>query len=175
VPLDRTLVVRVVTPDGKGVPDMNVFPRDARGWRPPEAPPATDASGRLELTGLPAAESFIRLHSDPPAPWAQAKPNELKVVPDGQEIVFALRESKPIRGIVRKPDGAGAASGVRAWRGEESVAFARSRDDGTFVLYVAAEEPDPVRLVAYGDDGLEGEMASVAPGAEGVAIELRRR
>lgn len=175
VPLDRTLVVRVVTPDGKGVPDMQVFPHDARGWRPREGTEATDASGRIEFAGLPAAEFLLRLHSHAPAPWAQAKPYELKLVPNGQEVVFTLREGKAIRGTVRKPDGAGAASGVRAWRGEESVAFARSRDDGTFVLYVAAEEPDPVRLVAYGDDGLEGEALSVAPGAEGVVIGLRPR
>ncbi len=172
VPLDRTLRVRVVTPDGTGVPDMQIVPLDARGWRPAEGAQATDASGTLELAALPAAEFVVRLWSDPPAPWAPPKQLDLKVVPNGQEIVFRFREGKPIRGVVRKPDGTGARAGVRAWRGEESVAFARCADDGTFVLHVPAEEPEPVRLVAYGDEGPEGELPSVAPGAEGVVIQL---
>jgi hypothetical protein len=98
----------------------------------------------------------------------------VKVLPNGQEITFTLREGRPIRGVVRGPDGAGVASGLTAWRGErEAVASAQSEADGTFAIYVATDEPGPFRLEAWGTQRRHGTAGGVLPGAEGVVIQLR--
>jgi RNA polymerase sigma-70 factor (ECF subfamily) len=170
---DRTLVVRVVTPAGKGVPGMQVLP-EARGLHPAREGSWTDASGRVEFSGLPAAEIQVLLFFGVPAPWAQAKPNLVKVLPNGQEVVFRLREAKPIRGVVCGPDGAGVSAGLTAWRGErEVVATAHSEADGTFAIYVATDEPGAFRLEAWGAQGMHGNVEGVVPGAGAVTIQLR--
>jgi hypothetical protein len=176
VALDRSLVVRVVAPDGKGVEGMQIS-LDARGFRA-EKPLVTDAKGRVELSGLPAGEIHVGLAMGrAPAPWAMPKSTSAQVVPNGQEVVFTLRETRVIRGSILMPDGTGAATGVRAWRGEQYVASAISEKDGTFMLYVPADEPEPVRVESHvegkGAPGLRGEVTGVAPGAEGITILLR--
>jgi len=174
VRLDRPLAVRVATPEGAGVEGMAIYVT-ARGWHPPEQQPTTtDSRGRVELTGLPAGEVTIRLASYPPPPWARPASLEVRVVPNGQEVLFALREATPISGVVRRPDGTGAQASVWAKRGQEAVAFSRSAEDGTFVLYVPAEEPEPLPIEAWCDT-LTGSTAPVAPGTEGVTIELHGR
>ena len=179
VPLDRSLRVRVMTPEGAGVRGLRIRV-SARAWRGDPPPPwITDADGRLEFSGLPAGKVFISLIADPPPPWARPKQRFREVVPDGQEIVITLREANPIRGVATRPDGAGAGGSVTAWRGRELVARGRVGSDGSFVLYVAADEPDPVRLEAYAHgaagEALRGRIEGVLPGAEGVIVPLRQR
>lgn len=172
VPLDRTLVVRVTGPDGTGVQGIQASV-DARGYRS-EKMPMTDANGRVELSGLPAGEIVVGISGNsPPPPWAKPKSNHARLVPNGQEVVFAFREAKPIRGVVLMPEGTGAETVVTAWRGkQEFVAQARSGSDGDFVLYVPADEPEPVRVEVRGSP-FRGEVDGVLPGAEGVTIRLR--
>lgn len=177
-PLDRSLRIRVTTPEEAGVPGMQVFV-SARGWRG-DPPLITDAEGRLELSGLPAGK--VRISSivmDSPPPWAPPKRRLYEVVPSGQELVFVLREANPIRGVVTWPDGTGAAGSIVAWRGDDLVARARVGSDGSFVLYVPAEEPDPVRLEAHGHGKtggpFRGLLKGVLPGADGVTVRLLER
>jgi RNA polymerase sigma-70 factor (ECF subfamily) len=178
VPLDRSLHVRVVTPEGAGVSGMQIR-ISARGWRGDPGPPwKTDADGRIEFSGLPAGKTSVHLIADPPPPWARPKQRLHEVVPDGQEIVIMLREANPIRGVVTRPGGTVAAGMVTAWRGQEWVARAVVASDGSFVLYVPADEPEPVRLeaVGHGEGGvLRGGVDGVLPGADGVTVPLRQR
>ncbi len=174
VALDRTLVVRVVTPAGEGVAGMKLW-LSGHGWRP-AAVPVTDEQGRFAASGLPAAEFHIALLSDPPAPWARARPDRLTVEPTGQEVRFTLREGSAIRGALLLPDGRGVEGYVLAWRGDELVARARSGPDGGFAIYIAADEPAPVRLEASVRDAkgatLGVTLHAVAPGSKGVELRL---
>jgi hypothetical protein len=184
VPLDRTLVVRVTGPDGSPVDGIRLN-MNARGFRA-EKPPATDAAGRVELTGLPAGEISVGLAVHrAPVPWALPKTMHAKLVPEGQEVVFAFRTAVPITGVVVLADGTRTKAALTAWRGEEYVAHATGEDDGTFAIYIPADEPAAVRLDAMGlpvgpidvtkkaPPPSRGEVTGVAPGAEGVTIRLR--
>jgi hypothetical protein len=66
---------------------------------------------------------------------------------------------------------------VTAWRGRHWVTRAKVGSDGSFVVYVPADEPDPVRLEvhAHGSPGglLRGQVEGVLPGASGVAVLVR--
>ena len=113
--------------------------------------------------------------------WAPPKTTHVRVMPRGQEIVFALREPNPIRGVVVLPDGTGTSVSVVAYRGDDILAQAASDADGSFTLNVAAEETDPVRLqvhpqpAAGGTETLFAQLKNVRPGADGVRVELNRQ
>jgi hypothetical protein len=179
VPLDRTLVVRVTGPDGTGVEGITLGV-GARGYRA-ERPPTTDANGRVEMSLLPACEIVVGLDFPfrAPAPWAMPRTTHVRLVPEGQEVVFAFRAATPIRGVVFMPDGTPAKAQVIAWRGKDMVARATGEDDGTFAIYIATDEPEPVSLQAYAGPRLadgapaHAEVAGVSPGATGVTIRLR--
>jgi RNA polymerase sigma-70 factor (ECF subfamily) len=175
VPLDRTLVVRVVRPDGTGVEGMQLF-LGGHGYRC-DKPPVTDAQGRVEVTGLPMGEINVGFAgARAPPPWAMPKPPYAHVEPNGQEVVFTLRATKTIRGVVLMPDGTPAKAGILARRGEEHVApSASAGEDGAFILYIPADEPEPVSLEAWAlteGGGPRGELDGVVPGAEGVTLRL---
>jgi hypothetical protein len=167
-----------VTPDGAGVGSMQVFFNDARGWSPGDRQPETDATGRVEVTGLPRGEFSVLLSSFPPAPWARPDSTVQRVGPETREVIFRLREGTPIRGVVLTPAGAPGQAGVIALRGGALVAHAMAAKDGSFTLYVPAEDPGPFRLEVHGTSvdggkGVRGEVDGVLPAAEGVTIRLR--
>jgi hypothetical protein len=107
------------------------------------------------------------------------KTTHVKLVPEGQEVVFAFRAATPIRGVVLLPDGKPVKPHLLAWRGRDVVARATGEEDGTFAIYIATDEPEPVRLQAYGGPRLadgapaHGGAEDVSPGALGVTIRLR--
>ncbi|MHC4730234.1 MAG: sigma factor-like helix-turn-helix DNA-binding protein, partial [Planctomycetota bacterium] len=170
---DRTLRVRVIAPDGSGVPGIGFHVTPATDFRTLE----TDAAGRIEFTNLPARELNVILsrmdYSEPWRTWARPKRYHLRAVPRGQEVVFRFRRPNPIRGVLLGEIPRRKRATVHAYRGSrDSVASALAAEDGTFVLNVAAEEAEPVRLDVYVGAARVACVPRVRPGTQGLQIQL---
>ena len=172
LPTDRTLRARAVFPDGTGLAGISfrVSPSENGGSR------RTGEDGRVEFTGLAANEVLlvqdIQTMGEPWRSFARPEKGWVRVVPDGQEIVFAFRVPNPIRGTVVGDAEKGEATTVFAYRGEDSlVAAAQVEADGRFVINTAAGEEEEVRLEVYSGHRQVAVVTGVAPGTNGVRIE----
>ena len=139
VTFDRSLVVRVVSPDGEPLEGLAVqaFPtKTEKGYTILR----TNASGIVEFTGLPSRAVKIR--------YADARRHQQfglalpavalqRVIPNGQEITFRLRATVVMRGIATLPDGVPAAAEITVWLDESQlVAQVFSGRDGRFEFRV---------------------------------------
>ena len=175
VAADRTLRVRITAPDGTAVPRASVLVRPCASVRTV----VTDATGRVEVVGLPRETVVVAVVLGPRHPahgrWLPPRPQE--VVPAGQELSLALRPGTPVEGVVLLRDGGPAQSAsVTAFDGATSVAFALTDARGHFKLLLEPDQKGPLRITAvpFSKDGVtirQSALWGVAPGSTG--LELR--
>ncbi len=140
---DRTLTVRVETPDGSSAEGLQVHAFASNGGFSPSGP--ADAEGRARFSGLPAKEITVMAMSQ--RDWLGALP--VRVTPEGQEVVVRLRRAAVVSGTVVGADGqAPARAYVRVYSGTTMHSGTQTGDDGTFRLLVPADEPGPFRVEA---------------------------
>lgn len=136
---DRTLTVRVLSPDGEPIPDASV---GAIGWAG-RVYGVTGEDGRCVLDGLPDREVTLRVAAfprDAEAPWVA--PAAKDVVPEGQEVELRVRVGKFVRGTVVDGDGKPVSGASVVLPGLDSV---RTGADGRFAVAGLPGEPTPLK------------------------------
>jgi RNA polymerase sigma-70 factor (ECF subfamily) len=168
VATDRTLSVKVTTPDGSPVGGADVVVRSRAGGERRTA--TTDAQGVARFDGLPARPRLVTANET--GAWARS--TDVAATPDGRQVVVALRAAAEIRGVVVDANDAPAHATVTALVGDAVAATATASDDGRFVLHVPVEVRGPF-VVEARDGGKRprtGETEDVAPGASDVRVRL---
>jgi RNA polymerase sigma-70 factor (ECF subfamily) len=142
-----------------------------------------NAAGRFRLEQVPTGSFELTLHA-----WDGKDERHSEAVlarrsvslAEGQALTeIALVLARPIRGVVRGPDGE-RARGARVAlfeQGRESVEVASTWTDGRGAFALLAEGPGSYRLVAA-DPGLSFdpvELEGVAPGRQGLDLRLAQR
>lgn len=167
----RRLVVRVTLPSGEpaaGV-SVQVRGRDLAPW--PTA--RTDASGEAVFADLPRLK--VAVHVQGNGVVCGAAP--VDVGPDDERADAALRPAATLTGVAVDEDGRGVPADIHVFLGDEEVEGHEAGSDGAFRLRVPHVPGARFRLVATtwnaGDESA-GELADVAPGADGLRVVLRR-
>jgi hypothetical protein len=147
IPSDRTLVVRVLAPDGSAAAGATVHLSGVDANRSA----VTDARGRAEFTGLLAVRvtPFVLPDAAHGAEWRA--PRVDPVDPAGQEIEVRFALGVAVSGVVLAPDGRAVTRAmVDAIRPGEPYPFAAGMTDtsGRFRLLFDAAERFPVTLRA---------------------------
>jgi hypothetical protein len=169
IAVDRTLTVKVTTPDGAPAAGATVT-AGLEGWRRRRWTTA-DARGVARFDELPARPLHVESAAEA---WARSA--DALVLPAGQEVAVALRPGVAIRGVVIGVDGSPTKAGVWAHVGRayEDVAWACTDGDGRFLLRVPVDVAGPFRITANGAAGM-GAAADVVAGATDVRIVLAKR
>jgi protocatechuate 3,4-dioxygenase beta subunit len=172
IPADRTLVVRVVDPDGKPVPHaiVDVTPRSTSGrtW------PKTDEDGVVRFEGMLARATQVRVQV--PRGMVLAAPPVRTLEPNGQTVDLRLRAAVTLAGAV--VDGAGkpvARALVTAFDGQAVLASTNTGSDGRFALHIASDLGRSVRI-QYGGSGYNWhERDNVDPAAGELTLVLENK
>jgi hypothetical protein len=98
-PTDRTLRVRVESPDGEPIAGARVIVTHRLWQRQPES--VSDTDGVAAFQGLPARS--LRVTATNVGDWVQ--PARLEVVPAGQDVVLRARRGVAVRGKLLRPGG----------------------------------------------------------------------
>jgi len=175
-PRDRKLRVRAVAPDGTAAARAVIRVRQCETgcW----AACYADAAGIAEFDHLPASEVAVRIHSwevdGAASEWLPA--DEIRLLPDGQEIVIRLRQGTRLLGTVLRPDGQPCpVARVTASRGGESVIHVDA--GGRFSLLIDPDDPTPLDLEAWAGVGhgqLFAKVTGVDPRAGEIVLRLQR-
>ncbi len=137
-----TLTVRIVDAEGRGVPNIAVTGSPVKAG---EGIPATGEDGRVVLKDLPEEEArFIpvagggSMGGPPVVPDGFVVPEPFTAVPQGQEVVLALRKGEEVRGRVLDSEGRPA---VMAWVQVQTddlvLSQAWSGPDGRFTIWLS--------------------------------------
>jgi RNA polymerase sigma-70 factor (ECF subfamily) len=177
VAADRTLIVRVTTPDGAPAEGVIVDARCSANSQPATA--TTDAQGRATLRDLTSRPYIVGAGAKDA--WLPPRAQGTGIVPSGQEVTLVLRPSAQICGTVETADGRGVA-GVRVNVGaDEALGFAGwgvSTDErGEFMLLVPAEARGTFALRALGIvDGAQvrASLDDAHAGDTGVRLVVRK-
>ena len=148
VEFNRTLTIRVVDPDRAPVEGAIVWSREAA--LPSEGVRArrTDASGVVQLAGLPpSACSFEVAPGDRPFPEGWFEPAPRRVEPGGQTVTLTMRRAARITGVVRGADGFGVPANLVVTSPDGDVCGTAAGDDGRFAIRVP-EDAGPLSLEA---------------------------
>jgi len=147
---DRTLLVRVLAPDGSPLRGAQVFARDATGGLVPGANVLTDPDGIAALKALPDGDLSV---------WAKAvrlaiaedwmEASLYPLLAEGQTVTLRIRQGLRVRGEVTAADGEPVPGAyLTAYRGADMLQTVQTGLDGRFSLLVPADTQMPLRLIA---------------------------
>lgn len=151
-PTDRTLRVRVESPDGEPIEGARVTVTHRMWHRQPGS--VSDESGIAWFEGLPARP--LRVTATNVGDWVL--PAGLEVIPDGQEVVLRARRGVTIRGRLLRPGGASVRGRVSVRTvtvfGDIEEFMTRESDaDGRFTLRVPEGAAGPFDVAAHAEVG----------------------
>ncbi len=178
VTMDRSLVVRVLGPDGSPIEGALVFANPVP-FRRDRRIPKTDAKGLVELADLPARKLKIGVSTGFGALRELVLPKYVEVEPRGQEIVLRLLKGMEFTGLVLMPDGTPADRAIVHAFAEERMYESTATDkDGRFILFLPPDPDLRFRIVAAlrTEDGknLHGWLEDVAPATGEVRLKLKK-
>ncbi|MHC4956284.1 MAG: carboxypeptidase regulatory-like domain-containing protein, partial [Planctomycetota bacterium] len=173
---DRSLTVRVLTPDGRPMKGIRIFTQQANRFF------VTDEDGRYTFTGLLAREATVQAFPDDRNAAGLVPPVAAVVVPEGQEIEMRFRKGTPLLGSVSPGPGEQGHIYVVLYDGKRAIATANCDKEGRFELLLALDAGNgPFRIQAIesrsrtgsGTKRRNGEIDGVTLDGPEPRIELR--